>query len=77
MKVMLRMTNKNIVDCIVIGAGLAGLTASLYLARDGYSAICVGEEPRGTLNKISVLENYPGIHPYNTITGQELANNND
>lgn len=62
-------------DCVVIGAGHAGLTASLYLARGGYNVICVGEEPDGILNKIAVLKNYPGIHPYNTITSQELANN--
>lgn len=36
-------------NCVVIGAWPAGLTVSLYLARDGYSVICVGEEPGGTL----------------------------
>lgn len=59
-------------DCIVIGAGPAGLTASLYLARGGYKVICIGKEPGGTLNNIAILENYPGII---SINGSDLANN--
>ena len=59
-------------DCIVIGAGPAGLTASLYLARGGYKVICIGKEPGGTLNNITTLENYPGII---SINGSDLANN--
>ena len=58
-------------DCIVIGAGPAGLTASLYLARGGYKVICIGKEPGGTLNNIATLENYPGII---SINGSDLAN---
>lgn len=58
-------------DCIVIGAGPAGLTASLYLARGGYKVICIGKEPGGTLNNIAILENYPGII---SINGSDLAN---
>ena len=59
-------------DCIVIGTGPAGLTASLYLARGGYKVICIGKEPGGTLNNITTLENYPGII---SINGSDLANN--
>lgn len=59
-------------DCVVIGAGPAGLTASLYLARGGYKVICIGKEPGGTLNNITTLENYPGII---SINGSDLANN--
>lgn len=59
-------------DCIVIGTGPAGLTASLYLARGGYKVICIGKEPGGTLNNITALENYPGII---SINGSDLANN--
>ena len=59
-------------DCIVIGTGPAGLTASLYLARGGYKVICIGKEPGGTLNNITALENYPGII---CINGSDLANN--
>lgn len=59
-------------DCIVIGTGPAGLTASLYLARGGYKVICIGKESGGTLNNITTLENYPGII---SINGSDLANN--
>lgn len=57
-------------DVVVAGSGPAGLTASMYLARAGYSVINVmGINPGGNLVKISNLENYPGVK--NT-TGYDL-----
>ena len=68
------MKINNLYDCVIIGSGPAGLTAGIYLGRAGYKVLCVtGSEPGGTLNKISIIENYPG-YP-DGITGADLAQN--
>lgn len=54
-------------DCIVIGKGPAGMSAALYLGREGYKVLVIGKD--GNLEKCNVLENYLGI---NAISGTEF-----
>ena len=57
-------------DIIVVGAGMAGLTAALYLARQGVDVLVVSLDLGGQLMEASVIENYPGIE---AIKGIDLA----
>ena len=58
-------------DCVVVGAGIAGMTAAIYLKRSNVNVLLLDSEaPGGLLNKITSIENYPG---FNKITGSELA----
>lgn len=58
-------------NTVVIGSGVAGMTAALYLKRAGIS-VCVLEKdtPGGQITRTSMIENYPGIK--NT-SGPDLA----
>lgn len=51
-----------IYDCIVVGAGVGGMTAAIYLKRAELN-ICLLEKgaPGGQINKTSTVENYPGF----------------
>lgn len=58
-------------DCVVVGSGIAGMTAAIYLKRSNVNVLLLDNDaPGGLLNKISVIENYPG---FNNISGPELA----
>lgn len=49
-------------DVIVIGSGMAGMTCAIYLKRGGLNPLIIEENvPGGQLNKINVIENYPGF----------------
>jgi thioredoxin reductase (NADPH) len=49
-------------DCIIIGAGPAGLAAGLYAARDRYKTLILEKfVPGGQINNTDRIENYPGI----------------
>lgn len=49
-------------DCVVIGAGPAGMTAALYLCRSGVRPALVEKlTPGGQLLKTSEIDNYPGF----------------
>jgi len=53
---------KNNYDVIIIGAGIAGMTAAIYLKRGGQDVLVIEENvPGGQLNKINNIENYPGF----------------
>jgi thioredoxin reductase (NADPH) len=63
------MTDK--FDCVIIGAGPAGLAAALYAARDRFKTIVLEKfVPGGQINNTDRLENYPGIE---RISGFELS----
>ena len=60
-------------DVVVIGAGIAGMTSSLYLKRAGFKvAIIESSAPGGQINKTNSIENYPG---FLKIDGPSLAFN--
>ncbi len=49
-------------DCVVIGAGIAGMTAAIYLKRSNVDFIIVEKgAPGGVMNRTSKIENYPGV----------------
>lgn len=49
-------------DAIIIGSGIAGMTAGIYLKRGGLDVLIIEENvPGGQLNKINAIENYPGF----------------
>lgn len=58
-------------NTIIIGAGVAGMSAAIYLRRANIDFLIFEKEmPGGQINRTSEIENYPGIH---SITGPELA----
>ena len=55
------MTEQNY-DCIIIGAGPAGLAAALYASRDRFKTVVLEKFfPGGQINNTDRIENYPGI----------------
>ncbi|MGA2322836.1 MAG: FAD-dependent oxidoreductase [Sedimentisphaerales bacterium] len=57
-------------DCIIIGAGPAGLAAGLYAARDRFKTLLLEKfVPGGQINNTDRIENYPG---FERISGYEL-----
>ena len=47
---------------VIIGSGIAGMTAGIYLKRGGIDPVIIEESaPGGQLNKVNVIENYPGF----------------
>jgi thioredoxin reductase (NADPH) len=57
-------------DLIIIGAGPAGLTASIYASRYQIKHLLIGSQLGGTMVWASMIENYPG---FDLITGVDLA----
>ena len=58
-------------DCVVVGSGIAGMTAAIYLKRSNVNVLILDNDaPGGLLNKISIIENYPG---FDKISGPDLA----
>ena len=58
-------------DKIIIGAGMAGITAAIYALRAGKSVVLLeGESMGGQITLSPMVENYPG---FSQISGAELA----
>lgn len=58
-------------DCVIVGSGIAGMTAAIYLKRSNVNVLLLDyDAPGGLLNKISKIENYPG---YTSISGPDLS----
>ncbi len=56
------MTEENVIDLAVIGAGSAGMTAGLYAARAGLDVVLFERiSPGGQLAQTEHIENYPGF----------------
>lgn len=60
-------------DSIIIGAGVSGMTAAIYLKRAGTIFLILEQNyPGGQLNRADVVKNYPGVMP---IDGPSLVMN--
>jgi len=59
-------------DLIIIGAGIAGMTASIYASRYGFKHLILDSDPGGQGNLAHLVENYPGV---SSIKGRELMEN--
>ena len=58
---------------VILGSGIAGMTAGIYLKRGGLDVLVVEDNiPGGVLNEIPSIENYTG---YEEISGPDLAMN--
>lgn len=56
------MTNQQTTyDVIVIGTGIAGLSAGMYCGRFNLKTLVLGEMPGGIITTTHLVENYPGI----------------
>jgi len=59
-------------DLIIVGGGLAGITAAIYAARKEMKFAIISPELGGEIQNTTYVENWPGIK---SIDGKELANN--
>ncbi|MGE4286771.1 MAG: NAD(P)/FAD-dependent oxidoreductase [Phycisphaerae bacterium] len=62
---------ETIYDCIIVGAGPAGLASAIYTARDRYKTLVLEKfYPGGQINNTGKIENFPG---FMQVGGQEFA----
>jgi thioredoxin reductase (NADPH) len=66
---MIQTGNEDLLDCLVIGAGPAGLTAATYLGRFNRS-VCVAHNGDSRVRQVPKLRNCPGFPE--GISGREL-----
>ena len=60
-------------DLIIIGAGPAGMSASIYASKSNLKTLLIEcDTPGGLLNKLNNIDNYLG---FNNISGSDLAFN--
>lgn len=60
---------QEVYDVLIVGAGIAGLTAALYAARQGLRTLVVGADLGGQLLMASEIQNFPG---FESVRGFEL-----
>lgn len=60
-------------DIVIIGGGVAGLSAGLYASRSGMDSVVIDAGGGGQVLEIYNLENYPGVFPAEN--GTELIEN--
>lgn len=64
-------SEQTVYDSIIVGAGAAGLTASIYIQRDRFNSLILEKKNiGGNAFLTEKIENYPG---FNTISGPELT----
>ena len=60
-------------EVVILGSGIAGMTAGIYLKRNNIKTLIIeNDAPGGQLNRSDIIENYPG---YVSVKGPELAYN--
>ena len=65
--------DNTIYDCIIIGAGPAGLTSAIYLLRAGKNVLILEKSTiGGGIASTPMIENYPGCV---RVSGEQLADN--
>lgn len=64
------MPQKDLYDVIIIGTGIAGLSAGMYCGRFNLKTLVIGEMPGGIITTTHLVENYPGIP---SITGADMG----
>ena len=62
-------SDSNVYDVIIVGAGIAGLSAAIYTARQGLRSLVIGKDLGGQLLLTDDIQNYPG---FTSISGIEL-----
>ena len=64
------MKKEQAYDLIIIGAGPAGLSASIYASRYGIKHVIIGALSGGQISQTHLIDNYPGMED---MTGMEFA----
>ena len=62
---------RNMLDCVIVGSGPAGISAALTLKANGKSFALLGKKSLSAkIEKAEIIRNYPGL---NSITGKDFC----
>lgn len=64
------MTEQNIYDLVIVGAGCAGASGAMYASRLNLKTLMIAELPGGLITTTHIVENWPGVK---SISGPDLA----